>query len=222
MNRQLLLLALCQGFFLTNNVTFIAINGLVGLRARAERVAGDAAGHRAMSPAARCAPAWSAATSARGAASARSRPGWWWRCCRRRCAPGPRRRHNFWLLVGGALAAGYYNANAGLYRFAATEIVEPAFKERAISWVLAGGIIGAVVGPNLASVTRDAAAGRVRRRLCRRWSVVALLALATLSFIHFPPLPLPSAARARPAARARSRASRSSSSPSPPVRSATA
>ena len=32
MNRQLLLLALCQGFFLTNNVVFIAINGLVGLQ----------------------------------------------------------------------------------------------------------------------------------------------------------------------------------------------
>ena len=31
MNPQLLLLALCQGFFMTNNVTFIAINGLVGL-----------------------------------------------------------------------------------------------------------------------------------------------------------------------------------------------
>ena len=31
MNRHLLLLALCQGLFLTNNVTFIAINGLVGL-----------------------------------------------------------------------------------------------------------------------------------------------------------------------------------------------
>ena len=31
MNRHLLLLAFCQGMFLTNNVTFIAINGLVGL-----------------------------------------------------------------------------------------------------------------------------------------------------------------------------------------------
>ena len=31
MNRHLLLLAICQGLFLTNNVTFIAINGLVGL-----------------------------------------------------------------------------------------------------------------------------------------------------------------------------------------------
>src|SRR5205085_8955825 len=31
MNTPLLLLTLCQGLFLTNNVTFIAINGLVGL-----------------------------------------------------------------------------------------------------------------------------------------------------------------------------------------------
>jgi len=32
MNRALLLLTLCQGLFLINNVTFIAINGLVGLQ----------------------------------------------------------------------------------------------------------------------------------------------------------------------------------------------
>ena len=31
MNRPLWLLAICQGLFLTNNITFIAINGLVGL-----------------------------------------------------------------------------------------------------------------------------------------------------------------------------------------------
>ena len=32
MNKNLWLLALAQGLYLTNNVTFIAINGLVGLR----------------------------------------------------------------------------------------------------------------------------------------------------------------------------------------------
>ncbi len=31
MNSRLLLLALCQGLFFTNNIVFIAINGLVGL-----------------------------------------------------------------------------------------------------------------------------------------------------------------------------------------------
>jgi MFS family permease len=102
--------------------------------------------------------------------------------------------HNFWLLVSATLVAGYYNANAALYRFAATEIVAPLFKERAISWVLAGGIIGAVIGPNLASATRDALpvafAGAYAALV-----VVALLSLFTLSFIVFPPLPAPSPAR---------------------------
>jgi len=31
MRRNLILLALCQGLFLTNNVLFLAVNGLVGL-----------------------------------------------------------------------------------------------------------------------------------------------------------------------------------------------
>ena len=62
---------------------------------------------------------------------------------------------NFWLLTAATLLAGYYNANGALYRFAAAELVPQAAKEKAISWVLAGGIIGGVFGPNLASATRD-------------------------------------------------------------------
>jgi predicted MFS family arabinose efflux permease len=102
--------------------------------------------------------------------------------------------HHFWVLVAATVIAGYYNANAGLYRFAATELVAPAMKEKAISWVLAGGILGAVVGPNLASATRDvlpvAFAGAYAALVG-----VALLSLVTLSFIRFPALPVPSAAR---------------------------
>jgi len=102
--------------------------------------------------------------------------------------------HQFWWLVAATLVAGYYNANAALYRFAATELVTPAYKERAISWVLAGGILGAVVGPNLASATRDALpvafAGAYAALV-----LVALLALFTVSFIRFPALPLPNAAQ---------------------------
>ena len=193
MNRRLLLLTLCQGLFLTNNVTFIAINGLVGL---------------SLAPS-----AWMATLPVTGYVAggalcaglvARHQRAWG----RRRafqaglmvamvasalCAYAAS-SHNFSLLVAGTLCAGYYNANAGLYRFAATEIVAPAFKERAISWVLAGGILGAVAGPNLASVTRDALpvpfAGAYAALVG-----IALLALLTVSFIRFPPLPVPSAAR---------------------------
>jgi MFS family permease len=193
MNLQLLLLTLCQGLFLTNNVTFIAINGLVGLSLASSAwmatlpvtgyVAGGALcaslvarhqrawGRKRAFQAGLCVAIGSSALCAYAAMS-----------------------HQFWLLVGSTLLAGYYNANAGLYRFAATEIVAPQFKERAISWVLAGGIIGAVAGPNLASATRDsfpvAFAGAYAALVG-----VALLALLVLSFINFPPLPLPSAAR---------------------------
>ena len=193
MNLRLLLLTLCQGLFLTNNVTFIAINGLVGLSLAPSAwmatlpVTGYVAGGALCAGmVARHQRAWgrqrafqaglvvAMLSSALCAYAAFS--------------------HNFWLLVGATLAAGYYNANAGLYRFAATEIVAPAFKERAISWVLAGGIIGAVAGPNLASATRDALPVAFAGAYAALVGV-ALLAFLTISFIHFPPLPQPSASQ---------------------------
>jgi MFS family permease len=64
--------------------------------------------------------------------------------------------HNFWLLVTATVVAGYYSANGQLYRFAAAELALPAFKEKAVSLVLAGGLMGAVLGPNLASRTPHA------------------------------------------------------------------
>ena len=223
MNRRLLLLALCQGFFLTNNVTFIAINGLVGLSAGAERLDGDAAGHRLRRRRRAVSPGWWRGTSAPGAAGARSSSACVvamastalcaWAALSQQLLAAGRRRPSL---------AGYYNANAGLYRFAATELVAPAFKERAISWVLAGGILGAVAGPNLAQLRRatrcrspfaGAYAGARRRRA----------AVAGDALVH--PLPAAAAAERRPrrAGRcARSRASRCSSSPSSPARSATA
>lgn len=193
MNLRLLLLTFCQGLFLTNNVTFMAINGLVGLSLAPRPwmatlplmgyVAGGAlcanivAGHQR---------AWGrkrAFQAGLGVAIGSSAL----------CAFAAS-THQFWLLVAATVLAGYYNANAALYRFAATELVEPAFKERAISWVLAGGILGAVAGPNLASATRDSLpvpfAGAYAALVG-----IALLALLTLSFITFPPLPLPNAAR---------------------------
>ena len=63
---------------------------------------------------------------------------------------------SFWLLVAATMVAGYYSANGQLYRFAAGELAAPAFREKAVSLVLAGGLLGAVVGPNLANLTRDA------------------------------------------------------------------
>ena len=193
MNLQLLLLALCQGLFLTNNVTFIAINGLVGLDLAPSAwmatlpVTGYVAGGALCAGlVARHQRAWGrkrAFQTGLLVAMASSAMCAW-----------AASTHHFWLLVAATVVAGYYNANAALYRFAATELVAPAMKEKAISWVLAGGIIGAVAGPNLASVTRGALpvpfAGAYLALVG-----VALLSLLVLSFIRFPALPLPSAER---------------------------
>ena len=100
---------------------------------------------------------------------------------------------NFWLLVVATVVAGYYNANAQLYRFAAAELAAPAFKEKAISLVMAGGLLGAVVGPNLASRTRslmDAPFAGAYLALAG----VALLAMVLLANVNFPAAPAKTAA----------------------------
>ncbi len=101
------------------------------------------------------------------------------------CAYAAYGKH-FWLLCFATLVAGYYNANAGLYRFAAAEIAAPAWREKAVSLVMAGGLIGAVIGPNLAAATRglfDVPFVGAYLAL----AVVALVSMAVLRFIAFPP-----------------------------------
>ncbi len=95
---------------------------------------------------------------------------------------------NFWLLVAATVVAGYYNANAQLYRFAAAELALPAFREKAISLVMAGGLIGAVAGPNLAAGTRSLTAVPFAGAYLAL-AGVALLAMVLLAFIGFPPAP---------------------------------
>jgi MFS family permease len=54
------------------------------------------------------------------------------------------------LLSAGTFLVGCYQAFAQFYRFAASEVASDAFRPRAISLVLAGGIVAAFLGPNLA------------------------------------------------------------------------
>jgi len=65
-------------------------------------------------------------------------------------------RGDFWLFSLGALVLGVYNAVAQYYRFAAADAVSIEFKPRAISLVLAGGLVGGIVGPYASRFTVDA------------------------------------------------------------------
>ncbi|HYF41859.1 MAG TPA: MFS transporter, partial [Ramlibacter sp.] len=123
MNRQLWLLAACQGLYLTNNVVFIAINGLVGL-------ALAPLGWMATLPVMGYVVGGALSTGVVAGSQRR-----WGRkgsfqaglvvalLAALLCAYAAASR-NFWLLCAATVIAGYYNANAGLYRFAAAELAQ--------------------------------------------------------------------------------------------------
>ncbi len=187
MNRNLYLLAVCQGLFLTNNVVFIAINGLIGLSMAplgwmaTLPVMGYVVGGALSTPlVARSQQAWGRKGSfqmglAVGLFSALL------------CAWAVA-HHNFWLLVAGTVIAGYYSANGQLYRFAAAELAAPAYREKAISLVMAGGLIGAVIGPNLATRTK----GMMEVPFTGAYvalAIVAVVCMLIVSRLQFPPVP---------------------------------
>ncbi len=84
----------------------------------------------------------------------------------------------FWMFVLGAAAIGMFNGFGNYYRFAAADSVDKAHKSRAVSWVLAGGVVAAVVGPNLANGTRE-----LLGSVPFAGSYVALSGLYVLSFV---------------------------------------
>ena len=62
---------------------------------------------------------------------------------------------SFWLLCCGTIVFGVYNAFGQYYRFAAADASKSDFKARAISLVLAGGLVGGIVGPQFSQRTVD-------------------------------------------------------------------
>ena len=62
---------------------------------------------------------------------------------------------SFALFLLGALFSGIYMSAQGFYRFAAADTASDAFRPKAISWVMAGGLLSAVVGPELVKLTND-------------------------------------------------------------------
>jgi MFS family permease len=98
---------------------------------------------------------------------------------------------SFWLLSAGGFLMGVASAFAQLYRFAAAEAVTPESRGRAISLVLAGGLLAGFIGPQLAGSTADLLGTRfVASFLC-----MPMLALVSMGLMLG--LRLPEAAEAR-------------------------
>jgi MFS family permease len=62
---------------------------------------------------------------------------------------------SFYLFLLGSFVTGTYMAANGMYRFAAVDTASAAFRPKAISYVMAGGLLAALIGPQLVKVTEN-------------------------------------------------------------------
>ena len=109
---------------------------------------------------------------------------------------------SFPLFAAGAFLTGGYMSAQGFYRFAATDTASDAFRPKAISWVMAGGLLSAVVGPQLVKVTAEA---MVVPFLGTYLAVIALNLIGAPLFLA---LDIPRPARPAPGAAAQGRSRR--------------
>ena len=152
--RNVGLLAACQAMLMTNNATLIAVNGLAGLAL-------------ASNPALATLPVTCWVVG--GAVATMSASQYMKKVGRQAglirgaaigivgaliCAAAVWQA-SFWLLCFGALVFGGFNAFGQYYRFVAAEVSPPDFKATAVSLVLAGGLVGGILGPGTSRITVD-------------------------------------------------------------------
>lgn len=94
--------------------------------------------------------------------------------------------------VGNALM-GCFQAVAQYYRFAAADAAEPAFKSRAVSWVMAGGVAAALLGPGIAGFSKDLFAPVA---FAGSYLAIVVLAAASILLLSLLSIPKPAAAAA--------------------------
>jgi MFS family permease len=92
----------------------------------------------------------------------------------------------FWLLCLGMMVMGIYTAFGKYYRFAAADAVAPDFRAKAISLTLAGGIVGGIVGPEMAKHTTAASPAEPYL-----WPYISLAFVCVLAVLFLTRLDIP-------------------------------
>jgi predicted MFS family arabinose efflux permease len=95
---------------------------------------------------------------------------------------------SFPLLILGTFCGGLYAAAHQSYRFAAADTASESFRAKAVSWVLAGGVFAAVIGPQLVIFTKDLLSPHLFAASFLGQSACALLAAVVLNFVNIPRL----------------------------------
>lgn len=96
---------------------------------------------------------------------------------------------SFWLYALATTFAGAYQAFVVLYRYAAADTASPGFRPKAISWVMTGGVLAALTGPQLVIHTKDLFPPLLFLGTYLGQAVVAVIAIAVVSrFQDGPPI----------------------------------
>jgi len=93
---------------------------------------------------------------------------------------------SFALLVLGAAFSGIYQSFQGFFRFAAADTASEAFKPKAISWVMAGGLVSALLGPEIVRFAGDYYAPTPYAGAYAALVAVNVIGAAALTFLRIP------------------------------------
>jgi len=93
---------------------------------------------------------------------------------------------SFWLFCSATFLGGLYGSVAQSYRFAAADGASPAYRSKAVSWVMAGGVFAGVLGPQLVQWTMDIWPPHLFAFSFVVQAVVALVAMAIVAGVDAP------------------------------------
>jgi MFS family permease len=100
----------------------------------------------------------------------------------------------FTVFCLGTFIAGFSASYVQSYRFAATDSAPDSFRAKAISWVMVGGLLAGIIGPQLVIWTRDSVPGAPFAGSFLSQSLLALLAIPVIALLRAPaPAPTASA-----------------------------
>lgn len=98
---------------------------------------------------------------------------------------------SFWLFAFGAIFVGMSTAFGNYYRFAAIDIAGTKHRSKAVSYVLAGGVIAGFIGPQIASHSKDLFAPFMYMGSYLSIIILGALSLVFLSFVRIPRMVIP-------------------------------
>ncbi|KIN61295.1 putative transporter [Sulfitobacter noctilucae] len=100
---------------------------------------------------------------------------------------------NFWVFLLGSYLTGIYMSSQGFFRFAASDTASDAYRPKAISYVMAGGLISAVIGPQMVSLLSGGGDATVMRffPVYVAAAVLNLVGMALFFLLDIPKPPIP-------------------------------